>query len=336
MRTLNTIAFLIIIITNIGFSKTITVNNLAEENLELFQFKDLAKAYKNSQSKDTILFIGSNNINDDKNMYCAATEPLYISKDLIFVGPGFLPQNKSKQVARLGGVLLGSGSSGSQFLGLVIDKISFITTQNIFDYKFDGCYIKEIDFTGIGKSKIGDMLFLKCFVSGKINFAKLGMQITGVVFRNNILHNVSFENSGKNAKQVYLLNNNFLSGTPFLKFENAIIANNLFYKIDLKGATTSTFNNNITFNCKDGGLIPYGNNEGKNNLCDLNPQIEKLEEFNSSSIEEICNFNWSMKENSPGTKAGTDFTDIGIVGGIFPAYEFYTNKIFSGEPKLKK
>ena len=31
MRTLNTIAFLIIIITSIGFSKTITVNNLSEE-----------------------------------------------------------------------------------------------------------------------------------------------------------------------------------------------------------------------------------------------------------------------------------------------------------------
>lgn len=317
-------------------SKTITVNNQASENAEQNQFKDLAKAYKIAQPKDTLLFIGSSELNEIKNLYCEPSEPLYISKELIFVGPGFLPQNNSKQVARFGGILLGSGSSGSQFLGLVIDKVSFITTQNIFDYKFDGCFIKEIDFSGIGKSKIGDMLFLKCFVSGKINFAKLGMQITGVVFRNNILHNVSFENSGKNAKQVYLLNNNFLSGTPFLKFENAIIANNLFYKIDLKGATTSTFNNNITFNCKDGGLIPYGNNEGKNNLCDLNPQIEKLEEFNSSSIEEICNFNWSMKENSPGTKAGTDFTDIGIVGGIFPAYEFYTNKIFSGEPKLKK
>jgi hypothetical protein len=327
---------LLFFITSWAFSKTIIVNNLAEENLELFQFKDLAKAYKNSQAKDTILFIGSNNIYDDKNMYCAPAEPLYISKDLIFVGPGFLPQNNNKQVARLGGVLLGSGSSGSQFLGLVIDKISFITTQNIFDYKFDGCYIKEIDFVGIGKSKIGDILFIKCFVSGKINFAKLGMQITGVVFRNSILHNVSFENSGKNAKQVYLLNNNIISGIPFVKFENAIIANNLFYKVDFKGATTSTFNNNITFNCKDGGLIPYGNNLGKNNLCDLNPQIEKLEEFNGNSILEICSFNWSMKENSPATKAGTDFTDIGITGGIFPAYEFYTNKIFSGEPKLKK
>jgi hypothetical protein len=336
MKCLNILVFLIVISSNSVVSKTITVNNQSTENTEQNQFKDLAKAYKIAQPKDTLLFIGSSELNEIKNLYCEPSEPLYISKELIFVGPGFLPQNNSKQVARLGGILLGSGSSGSQFLGLVIDKVSFITTQNIFDYKFDGCFIKEIDFSGIGKSKIGDMLIYRSFVSGKINFAKLGMQITGVVFRNNILNNVSFENSGKNAKQVYLLNNNIISGTPFVKFENAVIANNLFYNVDFKGATTSTFNNNITFKCKEGGLIPYGNNQGKNNLCDLNPQIEQLEDFNGNTLAEICSFNWSMKENSPAAKAGTDFTDMGIVGGIFPVYEYFSNKIFSGEPKLKK
>jgi len=336
MKSLNILFFLILILTSSVRSKTITVNNLSEENIDQNQFKDLAKAYKFAQPKDTLLFVGNGDLNGEKNLYCSAGEPLYISKDLIFVGPGFLPQSENKKVARLGGILLGSGSSGSQFLGLVIDKISFITTQNLFDYKFDGCYIKEIDFSGIGKSKIGDILIYRCFISGKINFAKLGIQITGLIFRNNILFNIVFENSGKNAKQVYLLNNNIIYGIPFVKFENAIIANNLFFKVDLKGATTSTFNNNITFECKDGGLIPYGNNEGKNNLCDLNPQIEKLEEFNGNQITEICTFNWSMKENSPALKAGTDFTDMGIVGGIFPAYEIFSNKIFSGEPKLKK
>lgn len=321
---------------NYLFATTYHVNNLQEENSSAKQFKDLAKAIKVAQDKDTIFLTPNSNLNEETNLYSSLGEPLYLSKSIVFIGPGFFSKKSNFKVAKLASLMLGASSSGSKFLGLVIDRISFISTQTLFDYKFDGCFIKEIDFTGIEKAKLGDMIISRSYITGKIQFAKLGLQITGLVFRNNIFYQASMENSGKNPRQVYFLNNNFINCIPFVKVEGAVVSNNFFYKSDLKGCSNSIFNNNLTFNCKNGGLIPYGSNDGKNNFCDLNPQIEKLEEFTGSTLDQICSFNWSMGPNSPGIKAGTDFTDIGITGGFFQVYEDNPDFIFSGEPINKK
>ena len=120
---------------------------------------------------------------------------------------------------------------------------------------------------------------------------------------------------------------------------NALVTNNIFYNVvpvDTNNTSTynyNSFNNNITYAGTTIKALPWGYNIGTSNINNQNPMFTSL--F-TSSISPYLSFNGDNlrpQSGSPVLYAGTDSTNIGPTGGLFPIYDV-TNPFISGEPPI--
>ena len=137
---------------------------------------------------------------------------------------------------------------------------------------------------------------------------------TNMVFRNNIFTNLV---SSSDQPTVLFTNNLFLSfvsnGNVFTNVSHAIFLNNIFYQgRSPLGCSSSTFNNNITFQTPN-DTLPYGDNIGANNQIGVDPQFANVQ----GGPFDLA-YDYRLQPGSPAINAGSDGTDIGIYGGPAP------------------
>ncbi len=100
--------------------------------------------------------------------------------------------------------------------------------------------------------------------------------------------------------------------------QTAIIQNNIFVNGTPSMAEYSSFNNNLTFQTGQ-DVLPYGNNSGEDNIIATSPKF-RGNNYQSLSMWEIVTnaIDYRLADDSPAKNAGTDSTDIGITGGLYP------------------
>jgi hypothetical protein len=296
------------------------------------QYDNLTNAIFAANPGDTIYVHGSS------TNYGAIT----VNKKLTFIGPGYNPNSQFNLTASISAITLDSiiptsGSSGSKFIGLNIGHVIKVTPVlwTINDILFERCR-----FTGSVKTNVigpnwvfRNNLFLW-------TTANAGLDID---FHSNLVITNNFFSFGPQAtsttqaiynsnKSSVIINNNiftgFHQGSSFDNISNAQFSNNIFFGKSPQGATSSIFENNLTF-ANQNTALPYGSNTGQNNIVNQDPVFANIP-VNTFTFNYAYNF--QLQPTSPGKNAGADGTDIGIFGGVFP---MPTNQdILTGESRL--
>lgn len=278
------------------FAAIITVDNSANS---AGQYTDLQLAVDNAAAGDTLHVIGSNTTYGN----------VIIDKAVTLIGAGYNPPNQFGLPTTLNFVSIGRSNSANSASGT----------------KLTGIKLSTITWSGFG---VHDNITIeRCEI---INLSLSNGSAANWVIQHNIITNTTIGNNPNclirnniirgtittsDEPSVLISNNLFAStsssGSVFSNVSFATIANNIFYQgRDPLGCTSSTFNNNITYNTGNNAL-PYGNNSGVANLVNVNPQFT-----NATSGPFDFSFDYRLQAASAGINAGTDGTDIGLYGSV--------------------
>ena len=297
-------------------AKVWTVSNRADKPA---QYTTIQAAINAAQPGDTILIAGSS------TDYSAFT----VDRTLVFYGEGVNnPDGQSTSITSnwcyLTNVNSGIGASGSKFYGI-----------NFYYMNLQG------NFTGqtAGQNKIENVLFDRCtFRDGQLTFSnQVYNNITlrncyftcNVYFNNSSFTNILITNSifsnantwdlqsGVNLNgQVFVRNCLFINSnsTSVFTATGLVVENCIFYGGQPTGASTSTFNNNLTF-ANSSNALPYGTNVGSGNIVGADPKFTSFPVIGGA-------FSWSydfaLQAGSPAIGTGTNGTNIGLTGGNAP------------------
>jgi hypothetical protein len=305
---------IIILLANICISTLFSQGFIAvQNNSEPILFLSLDSAINYASNGDTI-FIPGGSFNVAEN----------ISKCIHFIGVG---HNQDSCVATnktfiSGNINLIAGADGGSMTGLyILGEVNFGNTPSsgcANNYSIMRCRISNISSQGIGYS-----------YSPVNNIFNENIIITSVDFRGG-QYNFLFNNILSYLNQVgsyCTIKNNIFLGWPYnlyaggsysnfntCLFENNIfLGGNVFYNIQL--FSNNVFNNNIFQSYCD---FPFNySNIGSNNIFNQNV-VNIFVNINGpfTNFEYINDYH--LQSNSPGKNAGTDGTDIGIYGGLYP------------------
>lgn len=201
--------------------------------------------------------------------------------------------------------LTGTNSSNSSASGLDVSYIYISkdgSNGSVKNVKISRCYMN-----GIYLGEQSSALVQNCYIS-TVN--KLGKNASGI-FKNNII----FSGGSSQASSSLIYDHNiFLIG---FTVDYATLSNNIIINGTISSSSDhSTFVNNIIFNPQNIISLPIGSdfNTGSNNILNTNPAFINKE--GSSFLPQKDNLH--LLPSSPGIKARTDGTDIGIYGGSSP------------------
>jgi hypothetical protein len=291
------------------------------------QYTDLQLAINAANNGDTIYVSGSNSTYGN----------VVVNKKLVLIGTGFNPQKEFPVVAQLNSLAFDSIIGQSSGAGSVIDGFDFLpntlfqslscgsgtgtTFHNIYSITcVNNVTIRRNQFAsvlGVGGANwmVENNIAKGIYVWNNIN----------VVIRNNIVREAGIHSS--NHPNTVISNNLFIaSNIAFSFIENANITNNIFYGNADIVSTSSTFNNNLTFNTGQ-PILPYGSNVGSGNINNQDPQFTSIQTLNYQ-FNPLDNY--KLLATSPGHNAGTDGTDIGPYGGASP----FPSSPIGGEPQV--
>ena len=115
-------------------------------------------------------------------------------------------------------------------------------------------------------------------------------------------------------------------------YQYIMFTNNIFYGISAYSETLIYYcewNNNVTFLTSNNDLYITGTSSGGNNLINTNPMFVDVP-LENPSFEYIHDFH--LQAGSTLIDAGTDGTDIGIYGGLYPWPESEIESPFQTSP----
>lgn len=241
---------------------------------------------------------------------------LPISKTLHFIGVGHHPDSTNATYRTIiGNVDLDSGASSGSITGIyILGQVSII--GNVNGYSIRRCNI------------VGGIRTTSYF-----NYPKYFIINENVIGGYDICYSCgnwfSILINGVNSS--FLLSNNIIQAKVDIK--GATLENNifLFAGVALQNTTTCYFKNNIfkiTGNISSGGSIFRNNlNGGLNGIDNYGNQgsgnfsttisIDSIFINSNSSIWSYT-YDYHLRANSSYKNAGTDGTDLGIYGGVFP------------------
>lgn len=244
------------------------------------------------------------------------TQP--INKRLHLIGVGHHPDStKVTFPTKIGNSLyLDSGASNGSITGIDI-RTPIISRTEVNYYILKRCRITGINITAnssnfsfienvidgsvsINNVVASDFSFFNNIISGIFSVSYNGnLSCTNSIFKNNIFLYNSYCSWGSCG---------FSFAGHFSLFENNVIINCMY----LGGIFNSTLRNNIFV---EGISFENSTNVGSNNLIGQ-PQVSIF--VNQSGNTFDYSHDYHLQPNSPGKNAGTDGTDIGIYGGIYP------------------
>ena len=144
-----------------------------------------------------------------------------------------------------------------------------------------------------------------------------------IIIQNNIFGNTNAGISGFNQPSVVIDHNLFINGNAFRDLRYAVITNNIITsslgtQVMSGNVTQNTFNNNLSMSTNISPNAPTNSfltgNTGAGNQVGVDPLFTSVTDFNNYNNT----FNYRLQAGSPGKNAGTDATDLGIYGGVYP------------------
>lgn len=295
------------------FATIRTVSNLPST---LAQFNTIQAAVNAASNTDTIYVHGS------PNAYAAFT---ITDKQLVVIGPGWSPNKNLPLTAVVQGIVLtGSSTSGTEIQGLVITSTVSANT-----------------------SHPNNIRFIRNYLTQSLSFQLLeGGTYTGYLFEGNVFDNSFIHATGGATYQNFLFQNNYFFesgccvGGNFNGFTNTVnvlinhnlffgpasgtrdvfvtncrfltITNNVFVKRNAaSNNSSSTFNNNITFNA--GTNNPWdvnGNTNAGGNVANADPQMVSQNDVNSGVNNALNDYTIAA---GPANNSGSDGKDMGLL-----------------------
>lgn len=260
-------------------------------------YTDLPTAVAAGQNGDTIYIPGG-----------SWSANLSINKRLFIIGTGHNPDStQATGICYLSGnISISNGASNGRITGIYLTG-TLAAVDTATNYIISRCRMGNIQLTAhssqwiieeniINSQIIGYGAYNNLFSNNIIGQCFYNMGPNNTV-KNNIFLMQSYEIGCSNSSSVNnctFENNNFIGGGNFTGQNNNLINNNLFVA-------------NITF--------PFGNNLGSNNVVN---QTQSSIFVNQTGSTFDYTQDYHLKLTSPGKNAGTDGTDIGIYGGMFP------------------
>jgi len=257
-------------------------------------------AYLAASSGDTIYLPGGN-----------LPFPATIDKSVTIFGAGHYP---NATVATNRTVLNGNLTINENADNLHLEGIEL--TGGLFfsnNHKVDGvvikrCRINSITYSGGGTTPCVNNTIRECVINGHIDFSNAKSSL----FSNNIIGSTINNGSELGISNNILLYNSYHN---FNNVDNSSISNNIFFQPEMSYIHTacelSTFSNNTFI-----GTPPIGSNTFTNNNNNV-PIAGLFANQTGNSFDYAHDYHLVV----PSTFIGTDGTQIGIYGGLFPFKE---------------
>ncbi len=284
-----TSALFLLTIVGLNAQNLIAVQNGGEPTF----YQQVDDAIVNAQNGDTIYIPGGTWDN---------SQP--INKRLHLVGVGHNPDATTATFATTlnGGLWLKNGAGNGSITGVCLKSGVYTYPEDVNHYSINRCHI----YNGFS------------FYSTTANFMIIESIIEG-----------NCTSSGNAGASNFSFFNNIISMVYCIPFDNSVFRNNIF--LNNPYCRKSLFENNIFL--QNYGLANCENSTAKNNLhyyalmynYSTNVGVNNIPFNDASSIfvdQEGNVFNYAhdyhLKTSCPGKNAGTDGTDVGIYGGIYP------------------
>ncbi|MDD2411598.1 MAG: right-handed parallel beta-helix repeat-containing protein [Bacteroidales bacterium] len=262
-------------------------------------------AYNASSSGDTIYLPGGN-----------LPYPTTIDKGLVIIGAGYHPDSTTTTLPTvLSGDLTISQNADNLWLeGIEITGgISFNTNHKIDSVTIRRCKFSTLTYAGNGTTPCVDNVIRENVISGAVN---LGNAASSMLSNNIIGGQIS------NASNIGISNNIFLSNPnstayyniPFYIVNSCFISNNIIFRNYGGGAyvysncNLNTFSNNIFTLVPDAGTNTF---TGNYNSIDIATVF-----INQSGNAFDYNHDYHLVD--PASYLGTDGSQVGIYGGMYP------------------
>ena len=296
-------------ISNQSYSIIWTVSN---DPNRVAQFSTISNAHSAANTGDTIYVYGSPN-----------NYPLVnLSKRLVIIGPGYNPTSSNTNTAKLLGINLNGGSSGTLLIGLILlNDVVGSNTNSVNDVIIKRCNLPSV-YIFVTDS---NWIIENCLINFSV-YLSFGYANVKAIIRNNFIQgninggfgiNLGYTASSNIIIQNNLFVNNYASNA-FFGIHRIFIKNNIFYGLSPNGtgSDSNVFMNNIIWDINNGlQTVPYGTNVGFGNLV-VNPLfVNPIDKFMTN-----FNNNYRLNSTSPAKFAGLDSTDIGPTGGPSPIY----------------
>jgi len=282
-----------------------------------------------------------------------------IDKELHLVGSGYVPDNQSGMKTKINSIIFESSTAnGSTLNGLTLTAtysypITFgelnaplDTLKDIEIYNCKIAGIKQLDNCPIKNIILRNNVFAS-LVSNNGATVTLNFQVSdgvteNLLISNNILMRSTYTFGGgfaaiSVANQTIITNNLFVFIQGYGQFgviHDCFITNNVFYGCGANGSTNyaNVFSNNLSYECASNCAFPppstsTPSNTGGGNLINTDPLYGYVyyTAVNSNTLD------LTTSEFSPLYDAGTDGTDIGLMGGQYP---FVNYKNLRGVPYI--
>jgi len=323
----------------ITFATIITVDNNPNG---VGQYTDLQEAIDAAEAGDTIYVSGSETSYGNVD----------ISIKLTLIGAGFDPNNQFHKTSIINTIYFKEivtgldtiNPSGSTFHGLNINLISAYANSTVNNIIISRNEISIVGNNGSANASINNWIIINNIIRNAVitDHPTTNSTASNIIIANNIF------TTGRiiwaEGSSILVTNNLFIrrefitsSSVVLQHCDEIIISNNIFYGqsvgLDNADCNSCIFSNNISFN-SEGTDFNYGTNSGNNNFENTDPEFS---DDNGDLIFDRAE-NYALTDESPGKGAGTDGTDIGIYGGIYPfppgGDSPYLNSPFPSIPQL--
>lgn len=253
-------------------------------------------------------------------------DTLFIDKPIHLVGVGHHPDSSiATGRTRLNGdVRILTGADNGSITGFYIYGSVYFGTnsdnQDVNTYLIDRCYIRgfynssyslNLSYRNNGHSNCRNIM-----IRGSVIFLRLngGFSHNAILYNNMISHQVSnFSNNSYFSNNIFFYNH---ISRLFSSLSYSTLKNNIFLCSAGYFGTSITgcefFNNLFTFS-ESPSSLPR-NNEYYKSISDQEPSSIFVQQNGSFSYTD----DYHLQPTSAGKNGGTDGTDVGVYGGIYP------------------
>ncbi len=310
----------------IGFTEAFaTIRTVSNNPTYPAQFDNFVAAQTAAAVGDTIYIYGS------PFQYPAIT----VNKRLVIIGAGYAPNNQYGQPTNIPQISLFkdagiNDASGTVIMGVICGLVHITGTLTSNNITLTRNQISNINAYSPGYAQ--GWVIYNNIINGTINGgagSRTSQSATNMVIANNIIAGAI---SSFNSNTIIVDHNIFLAASNLSTLFNVIITNNLIVRTSgdiLNNVVLSTFNNNLSNLNTVGPASQYtptnsftatytgsggGSNSGGGNFVGVDPLFTNVTNFNAYS----STANYRLQNSSSGKNAGTDGTDLGIYGGVYP------------------
>ncbi len=286
------------------------------------QFTNIQTAIDSAKAGDTIY------VSPSPSNYTDGDGIFQVTKRLTFIVAGMRPGEKkdNSALSRIGSRFDVSTTvaNGTVWTGLYFAGIG--SAINVFNESVSNCQVNRNWYKGssshitFNRSSFSGWLIANNFITANCgeSIRLNNNTVTNFIIQNNVLCEISgcaislITNFG-NAANCIVSNNVFYGQSndqAFAGCNNMLVENNIFHTISPFGLTNSSINNNITFGTSQNAL-PYGSNNGLNNVANTDPQLTT---FSASTFSPFQNF---QPAGGPARTGAVGGGQMGVYGGTF-------------------